>query len=342
MMDLSQKLAALLKRPARPADAAAPPEAEAAAVAVLAEAIRAQSERKKWRRVVLPLAALAAAAVGFVAVSALLHTRFDGLEVEAASHALLTRGDASEAVARGGRLSVGARLETTSEGSARMRFPTGSEVWLEQKSALELLSAGVDQSMRLSAGRMRAQVAPLKQGERFRIVTPDTELAVRGTRFTVEWVGVSECAGQAATRVVVEEGTVWVRHGQAEEVLHAGAHWPAGCASAAELAAAAPEPVVARATPARAPSRLAEENQRFAEVRQERLAGRPERALELLDRLKQDFPRGQLQEDVAAEEMRLTAERDPARAQRAARAYLKRFPEGYARPLAEELAAAER
>jgi hypothetical protein len=145
--------------------------------------------------------------------------------------------------------------------------------------------------------------------------------------------------------VRVEEGTVWIRHGQEEAELHAGASWPPPCATPRAPTVSAPPPVVEpahvglpTAPPTPLPSsRLAEENRRFGEVLQARQQGETARALELLEGLRRDFPRGHLQEDVAAEELRLLAGTDPLRAQQAARAYLERFPKGYARALAEEV-----
>jgi hypothetical protein len=241
---------------------------------VIAEAIRARARRRKLQQGMLGLAAAAAVVAGFIGTMELLRVPSEGLEVEAAHLALVTRGDASVAVSKGSRLEVGARVETTSGGSVRMRFATGSEVWLDQQSALELLSTGVDQNLRLSEGRVLAEVAHLAAGHRFRIVTPDTELEVRGTRFVVEWLGKAPCPGQAATRLRVEEGIVWIRHGHESAEIHAGQTWPAACAPAATTAPLSkveiePVPTVT----ALPPSRLAEENRRFGEVLQARQAG---------------------------------------------------------------------
>ncbi len=333
MRDLSALLSEALKGAAGPLDSTeVPPEARPAAIALLSATIRAQGRRQEVRRVAKGLCAVAALLV--LSLGGWLWLRSpQGLEVQSAQLALVTRGEASVAATSGSRLEAGMRVGTTSGGSVRMRFKTGSQVWLEEHSELEVLSTGEDQHLRLSAGRLRADVVHLLPGQRFRIVTPDTELEVKGTRFTVEWAAEAACAGQAATRLRVEEGVVWVRHGQEEAEIHAGGVWPAACAAAVEV------PAVVPVTAAPAPSRLAEENRRFAEVLQARQAGNSARGLELLELLRQDFPRGHLEEDVAAEELRLLSGQAPLRAQRAAKLYLKRFPRGYARDLAQGLAA---
>lgn len=340
MKDLSQVLADALRDCATPPGAAAvPAQAAPAAVALLAETIRSQARFRRVRRMALGLAA--AALIGGLGTWALLRPSTEGIEVRSAHLALMTRGETSVAVSSGARLKVGARVETTSGGSVSLRLQTGTQMWLEERSALEVLSTDTDQHLRLVSGRVRCEVVQLTSGQRFRIVTPDTEIEVRGTRFVVEWQGEAACPGQAATRVRVEEGTVWIRHGQEEAELHAGASWPPPCAAVRAPAVSAPPPVVELAhvglPPLLPSSRLAEENRRFGEVLQARQQGETARALELLEGLRRDFPRGHLEEDVAAEELRLLAGTDPARAHRAAKAYLGRFPNGYARALALEL-----
>ncbi len=338
MKNLAQLLASALKQAPSEADSRVPESAAPAAIALLEQTIRVRARARRRNKPIIALAAAAALLAGFFGTAVLLRAPYEGLEVEAAHLALVTRGDLSEAVVRGGRVGVGSRIQTTAGGTARMRFQTGSQIWLDQKSALELTSAGADQTIHLSAGRVLSHVTPLRGGQRFRVVTPDTELEVRGTRFSVEWLGVAGCAGQPATRVAVEEGAVWVRHANVETIIRAGEIWPPACPIAENLPTNLPAVVSLPARPRPITSRLAEENRRFGEVLQARQAGRHEDALGLLEALRRDFPRGQLEEDVAAEELRITAGRDPARAQRAARAYLKRFPQGYARALAEELA----
>ena len=335
MRDLSRGLADALKA-SLPADSEeVPPRAAPAAVALLAEAIRRKARAQKLQRTVLRLAA--AMLVGGICTWALLRPPTDGIEVESAHLALLTRGETSVAASTGARLRAGTRVETTSGGSVSLRLQTGTQLWLEEHSSLEVLSADSDQHLRLLSGRIRSEVVRLAKAQRFRIVTPDTEVEVRGTRFVVEWRAKPECVGQAATRVRVEEGTVWIRHGEEELELHAGGSWPGPCPAVVPVVVSPPAPL--RAAPPLPSSRLAEENRRFGEVLQARQQEDSLRALQLLDGLRRDFPHGHLEEDVAAEEMRLVAGVDSARAKRAASAYLQRFPKGYARALAEELLA---
>ncbi len=339
MRDLAARLAEALK-PAPPSSHV-PPAAEAAALALLQEQIRFRAARRRQLRVAFAL--VAAMILGGVVTWGLLRPLPGGIEVESAHLALLTAGATSVAASEGAHVRPGERIETTAGGSAELRFESGSLMWLDEHGSLEVLSSGEDQHVRLSSGQVRSQVTRLSAGQRFRITTPDAEVEVRGTRFTVGWRGTPACAGQSASWVRVEEGVVRVRHAEQEVVLTAGAQWPGPCApvGVAPAPLPAPAPLVAPAPGPRAtaalPSRLAEENRRFSEVLQARQSGDTARALELLERLQREFPHGQLEEDMAAERMRLSAGGAEGSAQEAARDYLRRFPRGYARALAEEL-----
>ncbi len=342
MKDPSQVIADALKG-TLPADSeAVPPRADPAALALLSETIHRTARNRTWRRRGFALAA--AVLAGGLSTWALLRPPADGVEVQSAHGALVTRGETSLAATTGSTLRAGSKVETTSGGAVRLRLQTGTQLWLEEHSALELLSTDTDQSLRLLAGRVHSEVVHLVSPQRFRIVTSDTEVEVRGTRFVVEWLEKPACAGQASTRVRVEEGIVWIRHAHEELELRAGGVWPPPCPAPAAAAVVVPAVAMPAAAPvapvapvAELGSRLAEENRRFSQVLQARQQGDTDGALVLLDALRRDFPHGHLEEDAAAEELRLVAGVDPVRARTAARNYLSRFPRGYARALAEEL-----
>lgn len=102
------------------------------------------------------------------------------------------------------------------------------------------LSEPPDEIVRLEAGRVAFVVARLSGAQRFRVVTRDGEVEVRGTRFE------AEARDGALWAVAVSEGNVEVRVGDAVLRLQAGDEWqrqqpsstPPGSAPVARL----PEP----------------------------------------------------------------------------------------------------
>ncbi len=104
------------------------------------------------------------------------------------------------------------------------------------------LGPSQDEIVRLSEGSILVEVDPLHPGERFRVVTGDGEVEVRGTVFEVA------VAGDHLQRVRVLRGKVEVRqpHGGSMMLL-SGDHWQAAAPSA--RAAAAPEPSPAKVGP---------------------------------------------------------------------------------------------
>ncbi len=78
-----------------------------------------------------------------------------------------------------------------------------------------------DELVRLRDGTLWVEVAPLRPGERFRVLTGDAEVEVRGTAFEV--VAVAD----RLLAVRVEHGTVEIRRtDQALVTLTAGQRWP--------------------------------------------------------------------------------------------------------------------
>lgn len=83
------------------------------------------------------------------------------------------------------------------------------------------------------------------------------------------------------------------------------------------------------------PSSLAEQNDLFAAAMQDKRAGRVGHAITTLDRLLASYPQGQLAENASVERMRLLT---GAEKKQAARSYLRRWPNGFARREAEGIA----
>jgi hypothetical protein len=207
------------------------------------------------------------------------------------------------------------------------------------------VAQGATQLFRLAAGSLRADVQKLHAGERFLIRTSDAEIEVHGTSFRVANVPPDpSCGGGTATRVSVYEGVVTVRAAAGEASVRAGQVWPTDCgrtvagSSAASSAGAArvARPSTAANTPAVvSPSQLAAQNDLFAQASAAEREGRTADALARLQELVAKYPSGPLAESAAAERMTILSRTDRARAVDAAKAYLARYPAGFARSQAE-------
>lgn len=114
-------------------------------------------------------------------------------------------------------------LATSGTLEARPAAPVFRGVVTPRGSAeYALASPGPDEVVRLEHGTVNVEVAPLGQSERFRVVTTDAEVEVRGTAFIVQ------ADRGKLRRVEVFEGVVDVRPGQyPTRTLHAGESWPA-------------------------------------------------------------------------------------------------------------------
>lgn len=118
---------------------------------------------------------------------------------------------------------------------------------------------------------------------------------------------------------------------------------PAVPASVSDVQSFLVPPPLRTATPARTPSSaLAEENDLFAEGMLARRYGNLPLALDKMDRFLERFPSSHLAENAAAERMRLLRTIDPPKAGVAARNYLQRHPNGFARADAEGILAGTR
>jgi hypothetical protein len=122
---------------------------------------------------------------------------------------------------------------------------------------------------------------------------------------------------------------VVVHHAGRESRIAAGEGWPRGCAGAPRGArAAAPSAPVSA-------SSLAEQNDLFASAVAAKQSGEGAVALARFEAFVRRYPASPLAENASVERMRLLRATDPARARVAARAYLGRWPDGFARSEAE-------
>ncbi len=268
----------------------------------------------------------------------------------------------------GSAIFAGDRVVASADGRAAVSLSTGSHLIVESGADMSVVEQDASQIFDLRTGSIRADVAKLAANERFIVRTPDAEVEVRGTSFRVAVVPPSDaCSAGTRTRVYVSEGTVVVRAKGGESRVPAGTSWPAECAARAQeapvlatvtpstqasplLTGAAtnagsngaanagsnhPAPATARPTSA---SELAAQNQLYGEATAAKRKGDVTGALSLYREFVAKYPSSWLAESATVERMRILASQDHDRAREAAQAYLSRYPHGFARDEATEIA----
>lgn len=233
--------------------------------------------------------------------------------------------------------------------SGRARLGPSSELQIVQPTPAE-------RRLRLGTGGIDVDLpVKLARGERLVIETPDADVVVVGTAFTV---GVRREGGQSVTSVSVRRGTVWVRRaGRQEAVLSAGQAWRSPERTAAVAAAPLPAPASvqrsvepkeaaesasarnARAVRALESGTLAEENRLFEAALAARNAGQHLAAAESFRTLLARYPRSVLGEQALAGQFAsLERAGRTTAAALAARRYLASYPQGFARANAARVA----
>jgi hypothetical protein len=298
------------------------------------------------------------------------------IAIASASGAIVAAPGSSAPAVIGRALHAGSRLIVDPSGGATLSLSTGTHLEVEPGSQLSVIEDNRAQIFALNTGSLHADVAKLAKDERFIVRTTDAEVEVRGTSFVVDVVPSDPaCGNGTTTRVKVFEGVVIVRAGGQEDAVARGEHWPRGCRQLPTLkvpALAAPahaallrpakvepprpppatvglgsapelQPPAAQASSPAAPaqrassSTLAEENNLFAEGMLARRNGNVPLAVEKMERFLDRYPASHLAENAAAERMRFLRALDPAKATAAARQYLQRYPNGFARAEAEAI-----
>jgi hypothetical protein len=311
-----------------------------------------------------------------VAASTLAPKRSRALTViedasEAGGAVVANGGSAAVAVKSGMPIAAGLTLHAPATGEVRIGTADGTSLALEGGGELAVTESGATQRFVLRGGAVTARVSRLFAGERFIVDTRDAQVEVRGTAFRVAVVPPdARCGDGTTTRVSVFEGVVRVRAAGREVSVAPGGAWPEGCRapvaraeqgreravavahrarqrdaeektaapveSAASLAPPAPA-VVPSPSPALSSS-LGAENDLFAAAVRAKRQGRAEEAARLFGELVAGHPASPLVESAMAQRMKALAGVDPGAAARAATAYLDRFPNGFARPEARQLA----
>jgi hypothetical protein len=240
-------------------------------------------------------------------------------------------------------------LRTASSSGVEIGIETG-RARLVADSELEVVRPTPgERRLRLGKGGVDVDLpVKLARGQHLVIETPDADVLVVGTAFTVD---LRSEGGQRVTAVEVRRGTVWVQqNGRQAAVLHAGQHWRSG-ARAAEVREVPPEleseiAVRPRSAPRSAGSSLrakdsgtlAEENRLFESALSARNAGDNSAAAEQFRVLLSRYPGSILAEQALAGQFRsLERAGRTSTAVVAARRYLAKYPQGFARADAERL-----
>ena len=165
-----------------------------AVVAALALAIAAKARRR--RMVALSVATLALAAGLVVVLKLTGGSGLSGSKPGAGSalvveHATgsgnqLVRAGSAQPLPDLGVLAVGDSVRSGTDGMATLGNANGTRITLSSSAHLHVFELGITRRFSLSSGQLQAHVAKLGQGERFVVSTPDSEVEVRGTVFTVE------------------------------------------------------------------------------------------------------------------------------------------------------------
>jgi ferric-dicitrate binding protein FerR (iron transport regulator) len=229
----------------------------------------------------------------------------------------------------------GATVTTHAGGDAQLTLQSGGELELFESTELYVQAHG---RLVVREGGTRLHLKPQPAGRRFVVATEDTEIEVKGTRLEVEVRQVdAACDVATATRVHIDEGTVWVKHGSDQIVLNAGDSWPI-CGAAVAPSKPAPAEGAGAPAAALAPSpsaahepTLAEQNAKYREAIAARKRGDLPGALKLFEAFYKEHPRSPMAEAARVEQLRLLLKQKDAHAPEAARAYLDEYPKGFAR-----------
>ena len=274
-----------------------------------------------------------------------------------AGRASVRSGGAVVPLAEGSvRLAADAELVTRPDEGAELRLASATEVSVAPASQVSIRRERpspevFEERVRLRAGSVALAVPKLGTRGKVLVETEDALVEVHGTRFNVRVV--EEPPGVTFTEVTVSEGRVLVRSGGQSRFLGPGeststrvAAPPTPSADAAppdgvESKAPASPRRAERRRPATAPvppSELAEQNRLVEAAELAQRGGMPTLALERLEQLITRYPDAELAHNARVERFRLLERSGRhAEAVEAARAYVARHPNGFARQEAEHL-----
>jgi hypothetical protein len=168
----------------------------------------------------------------------------------------LVRAGTTQPLPNLGTLAVGDSVRSGTDGMATLGYASGTRMTLSPSAHLRVDALGSTRRFSLTSGQLQAHVAKLGQGERFVVSTPDSEVEVRGTVFTVAVDSPPRCRDFVSSSTVsVSEGTVWVRSENKQVVLQPGESWATPCPdprnTATDVAARAPVVMPDQAAPSK-------------------------------------------------------------------------------------------
>jgi ferric-dicitrate binding protein FerR (iron transport regulator) len=167
----------------------------------------APSPARRWKLWWAPAGGLAvAAAAAFVfwlRAGSIAPAPAVGYAAFASLHGAVSVGDRPPAFP-GARVPVAAPIALASGAGAELALDGGARLRVEGPARLALDGSARDVAVRLTEGKLQAEVAHRLADQTFAVITNDMRVEVRGTRFTV-------VATAAGSRVDVSEGQVAVR-----------------------------------------------------------------------------------------------------------------------------------
>ena len=208
---------------------------------VVAALALAMAEKVRRRRIVIAigvgLAAAASVALGvrFAATGGLVAERGGAamlvVEHSSGSGNLLVHAGVVQPLPDQSALTVGDGIRSDKDGNATIAFKNQTRMTISPASDLRVVELGATRRFMLLGGRVQSHVAKLAQGERFIVNTPDSEVEVRGTVFSVE-VGAPSpgCRSSGVVSMVsVSEGVVSVLSRDTRVLVRPGETWTVPC-----------------------------------------------------------------------------------------------------------------
>jgi hypothetical protein len=368
----------------RLADAAVPVE-DAGSVAArrarvvpeIAAAVRKAGAARVRGKAMVWIVGSVAAAAAVAVVGAVVGVRVGGgagaaspatpgwLRTDRGSVVLVREGRSGE-VAPAAPAPIGARDEigTSAGAEASIDLATGVRVSVRPSSWLRIPEPGTGpaafagDALDLRWGTVEIRAPRLARP--FAVRTPDAEVTVRGTAFTVAY-GAPADGGVPVTLVAVAEGTVEARSNAESTLVGAGQTWSTGAPQEGTVPTASPSaatsvPTTTAVTSTRSPtptaatttatptapapsSSLGEQNRLLQAAHEARRRGDERAAVRRLDDLLARFPGSPLAQEARVERFRaLERLGEHEAAARDARRYLAEHRDGFARDEARRVA----
>jgi hypothetical protein len=265
-----------------------------------------------------------------------------------------TRPGREETVSAGGRIAIseGEEIRTAPDGRGLLALPLGVSVELGfATQAWVDVARAVEQRIRLDLGKVEVSVPTPGGPKTVAIATPDAEVLVHGTQFSVH-VERAEPAPSTITSVTVTRGSVLVvRHGE-QQLITAGGRWSSLAVKPVDAANASGEAPASTEIPqsqerreprivSRAEARkgaLTDQNRLFQAALDARKAGDDVAVLRNLDELLARFPGTALEQDVQLTRIRALKRLGRLdEASREAGRYLKAHPDAPAQDEARRI-----